>query len=372
MKNKFAPISIVVSVAMLLTLVFSCASDKDEYVPIEVSPVVVNLAEVPYANLSQYQFFKGEIKNQQPSYGVIPYKPASELFTDYALKNRFVWLPNGTKATYTSDADILKLPVGSALIKTFYYNNVQPANGTKIIETRVMIKVTEENDETDGWIFAEYLWNADQTDATLQTQGSTIAISWIDQNSTTQNIDYQIPSTNQCKTCHDNNGKSRPIGIKPQHLNTAFPYPTGTKNQLAKWIEFGYLEDNLPPSIVSAVDYTDTSKSLDLRVRSYLDINCAHCHQEGGNAEYMHTIKMAFNQTSLPSNMGVCVPGNIQVPGIDRGLIVSPNNTNESTILYLLSTNSPNFRMPRIGRTIAHQEGIQLVTEWINSLPPCN
>ena len=60
MKNKIVPISIVVSVAMLLTLVFSCASDKDEYVPIEVSPVVVNLAEVPYANLSQYQFFKGD------------------------------------------------------------------------------------------------------------------------------------------------------------------------------------------------------------------------------------------------------------------------------------------------------------------------
>ena len=372
MKNKIVPISIVVSLMILLTLVFSCSSDKDEYVPIEVSPVVVNLAEIPYANLSQYQFFKGEIKNQQPSYGVIPYKPASELFTDYALKNRFVWLPNGTKATYTSDADILKLPVGSALIKTFYYNNVQPSNTTKIIETRVMIKVTDENDETDGWIFAEYLWNADQTDATLQTQGSTMAISWLDQNSTMQNIVYEIPSTSQCKTCHDNNGKSRPIGIKPQNLNTTFPYSTGTKNQLSKWIEFGYLESNLPATIVSTVDYKDTSQSLDLRVRSYLDINCAHCHQEGGNAEYMQTIRMAFTQTTIPSNMGVCVPGDIQVPGINRGFIVSPNNSNESTILYLLSTNSPNLKMPRIGRTIAHQEGIQLVTEWINSLPPCN
>lgn len=360
------------SLLCFMLIVYSCSSNKDEYVPIEVSPVVVNLAEVPYANLSQYQFFQGEIKNQQPSYGVIPYKPASELFTDYALKNRFVWLPNGTKATYTSDADVLKLPVGSALIKTFYYNNVQPSNTTKIIETRVMIKITEENEETDGWIFAEYLWNADQTDATLQTQSSTIPISWIDQNSILQNINYEIPSTNQCKTCHDNNGKSRPIGIKPQHLNTTFPYSTGTKNQLSKWIEFGYLENNLPATIVSTVDYKDTSQSLDLRVRSYLDINCAHCHQEGGNADYMQTIRMAFNQTTNSSNMGVCVPGDIQVPGIDRGFIISPNNTNESTILYLLSTNSPNLRMPRIGRTIAHQEGIQLVTEWINSLPKCN
>jgi hypothetical protein len=70
--------------------------------------------------------------------------------------------------------------------------------------------------------------------------------------------------------------------------------------------------------------------------------------------------------------MGVCIPPDILVPGIDRGFIIKPNNTNESTILYLLTTNQSNFKMPRIGRTIAHQEGIDLVTEWINSLENCN
>lgn len=372
MNNKIIPFSIIAFSAMLIFFAFSCSSDKSEYVPLEVSPVVVNLAEVPYTNLSQYQFFEGEIKNQQPSYGVLPYKPASELFTDYALKSRFVWMPNGTRATYTSDADVLKLPVGSAIIKTFYNNNVQPSNNTKIIETRVMIRISEANEETDGWIFAEYLWNTDQTDATLQKQGSTISISWLNQNNVMQNVDYKTPSINDCKTCHDNNGKSRPIGIKPQNLNTTYPYTTGTKNQLSKWIEFGYLENNLPATIVSTVDYKDTSKSLDLRVRSYFDINCAHCHQVGGNAEYMETIRMEFSKTNISSNMGVCVVGNIQVPDIDHGKIVSPNNTSESTILYLLSTNQPNLIMPRIGKTMVHQEGIQLVTEWINSLPECN
>ena len=91
----------------------------------------------------------------------------------------------------------------------------------------------------------------------------------------------------------------------------------------------------------------------------------------GGNAEYMKTIRMAFNETTDSSKMGVCIAGDIEVPGIVHGKIVSPNNTSESTILYLLTTNQPNLRMPRIGRSIAHLEGIQLVTEWINSLPPC-
>jgi uncharacterized repeat protein (TIGR03806 family) len=353
-------------IAIALTFWACSSSESDNYTPLEVSPVIVNLTEVPYANLSQYQFFKGDIKNQQPSYGVIPYKPASELFTDYALKSRFVWLPNGTKATYTTDAEVLNLPVGSALIKTFYYNNVLPTNATKIIETRVMIK------KANGWIFAEYLWNDEQTDAILQTQGSTKPVSWTDQNNIVQSINYEIPDQTDCTTCHANNGINQPIGIKPQNLNNNFNYPSSQKNQLAKWIEFGYLENNLPANIVSTVDYKDSSRSLNVRVRSYFDINCAHCHEVGGNAEYMKTIRLAFNQTVNPSNMGVCIPPDILVPGIDRGFIIKPNNTNESTILYLLTTNQSNFKMPRIGRTIAHQEGIDLVTEWINSLENCN
>jgi uncharacterized repeat protein (TIGR03806 family) len=350
---------------LLIVFVFnSCASD-DDYVAIETSPVILNLAEVPYAKLSDYKFFNGEIKNQSPSYGVIPYKPASELFTDYAKKNRFVWLPNGTKATYTSDAEILDLPIGSALIKTFYYNQVQPSNTTKIIETRVMIK------KDTGWIFAEYVWNDEQTDALLQTQGSTLSISWLNESNTMQTIDYKIPSTNDCRACHDVNGESYPIGIKPQNLNNHLNYTSGSKNQLSKWIEFGYLENNLPTNIVSTVDYKDTSKSLDLRVRSYFDINCAHCHQDGGSSEYV-AIRMAFDKTANPTNMGVCVSGALQVPGINRGFVVSPNNTSQSTLFYMMTTSNEGFRMPRIGRTVVHQEAIQLVEQWINSLPACN
>jgi hypothetical protein len=79
---------------------------------------------VPYSKLSEYRFFKGALKDQIPNDNVIPYKPASSLFTDYALKHRFVWLPPRTKATYVADNKIIDLPVGAALIKTFYYNNV--------------------------------------------------------------------------------------------------------------------------------------------------------------------------------------------------------------------------------------------------------
>jgi len=124
----------------------SCSNQDDEYKA--VSPVVVDLTQVPYQKLSDYKFFEGDIKLQNPSLNVIPFAPASTLFTDYAHKKRFVWMPEGTSATYDGDNKVLNLPVGAALIKTFYYDNVQPLNTTRIIETRVMIR------KATGWIFA--------------------------------------------------------------------------------------------------------------------------------------------------------------------------------------------------------------------------
>ncbi len=365
MKNKLISAAVILMVVFGFLSIGACSSDDDDYVPFAVSPVVMDLTQVPYPNLSDYKFFTGEIKNQLPAYGVLPYRPNSELFTDYAKKSRFIWLPNGTKANYVSDSQILDLPVGAALIKTFYYDNVQPSNSRRIMETRVMIR------KSDGWIFAEYIWNNEQTEASLQMMGGTSPITWIDQNNNTQSIDYEFPSENKCIKCHKWNAEHRPIGIKPQNLNGVYNYATGPKNQLTKLIEFGYLENSIPAVINATVDYNDTSKSLDLRVRSYLDINCAHCHQDGGDAEYME-IRMAFDKTIEPINMGVCKPASIQIPGIDRGFVVKPANTGESTLLYMMNTNASNYRMPRIGRTMVHQEGVQLISNWINSLTPCD
>jgi uncharacterized repeat protein (TIGR03806 family) len=353
--------------ALLIPIIFlsSCSSNDDEYIAIPVSPVVMDLSQVPYPKLSDYKFFGGEMKNQTPSYGVIPFKPTSELFTDYALKKRFIWMPNGTKANYNGDGNILVLPVGAAIVKTFYYNNVQPLNTTQIIETRIQIH------KSTGWIFVNYVWNSNQTEAFLQTQSSNVPISWIDENSILKTINYHIPSDTDCIRCHGNNTARFPIGIKPQNLNSNFNYSDGTKNQLTKLIEFGYLENNLPSSIVSVVDYKDNSKSLNLRVRSYFDINCAHCHTDGGEAE-VYELRFAFNQTNVSTNMGVCLNANHQLVGYS-GNIVRVGDVSQSILHYRMNTETDvNYRMPAIGRTIRHQEGVQLIEQWINSLTNCD
>ncbi|RZJ69061.1 MAG: hypothetical protein EOO45_13985 [Flavobacterium sp.] len=352
-------------IAALFSIFISCGSDDENYtVPdpdpvVPVSPVVVDLNAVPYPVLSSYKFFEGDMKNLQPAYKVIPYDLNSGLFTDYASKKRFVWMPDGAQATYTSDSDQLNFPTGAVLIKNFYYDNIQPGNTTRIIETRLMIK------KTDGWIFANYVWNNAQTEATLDPNGSYTDVAF-NHEGTTINTSYRIPAEFECATCHKVGQNNVSIGMKPQNLNKNFNYNGTSKNQLTKWIEEGYLKsEGVPSEIVSTVDWTDTSKPLELRVRSYLDINCAHCHAAGTHCDYT-PMRLAFHETVNPVNLGICVtPLNATV---EQPFIVAKRQPNKSALHQRMNTTESSEMMPMLGRTVIHAEGVQLMREWISSM----
>lgn len=316
----------------------------------------------PYQKLSEYKFFQGQLKNQIPAEGVYEYEPISSLFTDYALKKRFIWMPAGVAATYNGDDEVLNFPVGTVLIKNFYYTNVLPGNSTKILETRLMLL------KTTGWIFAEYLWNEEQTEAYLNMNGSYVALTW-NKNGTTVSTNYRIPSQAECMVCHKLNDTPIPIGVKPQSMNKTFHYPDGVKNQLQKLEDMGYLSGGLPASINTVVDYSDESQPLELRLRSYLDINCAHCHSASKHCDY-RPIRLAFSETGSKANIGLCVePGESIDPSMN--FIIAPSNSARSVMHYRLSTNDEALRMPLLGRTIVHQEGVQLLEDWINSIDIC-
>lgn len=360
--NKILLLFLILSGSLLIYV--SCKKEPIEFnpeVPTETG-VSVNLATVPYDKLSKYRFFEGDLKNQVPAEGVIEFAPASALFTDYAHKKRFVWMPSGTLANYVSDGEILDLPVGAALIKNFYYENVIPGNTTRIIETRVMIR------KASGWIFAEYVWNNEQTEAFLDMSGSYTNVQW-DENGVTKSSNYRIPSETECLICHKRNGQPIPIGIKPQNLNHDFSYAGGEMNQLQKLISVGYLQSSIPGTINSTVDYSDESQDLELRLRSYLDINCAHCHGEEKHCSY-RPMRLAFSETTDRENIGLCVAPD---EFINETLtdIVSPSNISRSMMHFRLSSTDVATRMPLLGRSIVHEEGVQLLADWINSIADC-
>lgn len=356
----------------------SCAlNDSDEYVSVEnesnkdggtiKGPVRIDFNLVPLPKLSDYGFFVGALRNQKPSYKVIPYEPASSLFSDYAHKKRFVWMPKGTRATYNGDDNVLEFPVGTVFIKTFYYDNVQPTNSQKIIETRLLVR------KNDEWKLYDYIWNAEQTEAFLDTDqnGVFVPITFTE-NNVSRSIEYKIPSQTECVTCHKINiqqtgEKNTPIGPKPQNLNTIFNYGSFSRNQLEYWKRIGYIDNTLPNinTINSTVDWRDTSKPLELRAKSYLDMNCAHCHRDGGHCDYVPQRLNFSNNDSY--TYGICLPSLFVIP--DNPYVITPGDASRSELFYRITTNEGSEMMPLIGRTIIHDEGVDLIREYINSLP---
>src|SRR5690606_27347561 len=190
----------------------SCATGTVTIMVLPFSPVNFDIRVVPYEKLSDYNFFEGNLADQSPVYGVLPYEPINSLFSDYAHKKRFVWMPYNVSATYVSDGDNLNFPTGSVLIKTFYYENVLPNNTKKNIETRLLIKKAE------GWIFANYIWDEAQQEAILNTTGNgfNVPIDWIE-NGETKSVNYRIPSETECFICHKSFDMIIPIAPKPQN-----------------------------------------------------------------------------------------------------------------------------------------------------------
>ncbi len=354
----------VLILGFLLLYIYSCKQDDE--IPNPISPVNFNLSEMPYESLSEYNFYKGDIKNLEPVYGVLPYNLINKLFTDYAHKKRHIWMPENAKANYVSDNKPFNFPVGTILIKNFFYKNTLPNNETKIIETRLMIK------KDNFWVFATYQWDEEQTDANYIMDGVDIPISWIENNQTKEVI-YRIPPGADCQTCHQSNDNPEPIGPKPQNINSDFNYSNDTKNQLLKWEEFGYLDKNYPQNIQTVVKWNETSETLENRVRAYLDINCAHCHSDEGYCNY-RSMRFAYDKTTDPDNLGICITHQEPIgnaPWLSH--IIKPERSDRSVLFYRLNTTDETVRMPLKGRSLIHTEAVTLIEEWINSLTQnCN
>jgi hypothetical protein len=77
------------------------------------------MSKRPEAKLSEYDFFKSH-KEQIPNNSVHKYFLQTPLFSDYSLKDRFVYIPEGKKAIHSPNK-VYEFPVGSALVKSFSY-----------------------------------------------------------------------------------------------------------------------------------------------------------------------------------------------------------------------------------------------------------
>jgi uncharacterized repeat protein (TIGR03806 family) len=306
-------------------------------------------------NLSDYGFFKGTLKEQIPSDGVVLYTLNSPLFSDYASKLRFVKLPAGQSVAYNPDS-VLQFPVGTAIVKTFYYpiDERNPKKGRRLMETRVLLH------EAKGWVALPYIWNKEQTDAVLEVAGGSDQVSWIDGAGKKQSFEYQVPNMNQCKGCHERSGEMTPIGPSVRQLNDG--------RQLQHWETAGLIKGLPKDHIPALVNYSDASASLDDRVKAYLDINCAHCHNPTGPArssglyltwDSKDRTAYGFLKPPVAAGRG---SGNLSYD-------IVPGKPEQSILHYRMASRDPGVMMPELGRQLTHHEGVELVRSWIASLP---
>ena len=307
--------------------------------------------------LSDFRFFKDD-SAQVPHDKVIPYELISTLFSDYSYKQRWVYVPNEKKAEYQEDW-VFNFPTGSALIKTFYYpiDERNPELGKNLLETRLLLK------KDKGWEAVSYAWNKEQNEAFKKIAGKTINVSWTDFMGEERDVRYRVPNVNQCKECHDADDKISPIGPKARNINKDFAFKEGTFNQLTYWMNRQII-DEYPLDLVSPVDWTDESKDINDRVRSYLDVNCGHCHSPTGNANstglYLH-----LNETRN-INLGVFkkpVATGRGSGGLKYSIV--PGEPEESILLHRMISMDPGVMMPESGRALTHTEAVEMVRDWI-------
>jgi uncharacterized repeat protein (TIGR03806 family) len=259
-----------------------------------------------------------------------------------------------------------------------------------IIETRLLIH------RENGWVARPYYW-ADVTDAKIAITGKTIEDMTTTHKGEVKTFSYSVPKASACTSCHSvvplSQGADdirqpifKPIGPKARNLNIEHVYSDSTANQLQ------YLADNQVlvglPTDLSIIDKVDIfNDDLDIEMlpheqvmataRAYLDINCAHCHRSeltipeenyagpaGGSG-----LQLEYNRdyAENPQRFGVC---KVAVAGghADYPYDVIPGSSDKSYLLFRMSTNDQRHRMPELGRSTVHTEGVNLVKYWIDNL----
>ena len=314
--------------------------------------------------LSDYGFFKGKLANLEPNDRVFPYTLNTPLFSNYALKKRFIYLPNGKTMTYKSE-DVFSFDEGTVLIKNFYYpEDLREKTSSKnIIETRLLIK------DPKGWKALNYVWDENQEDARINYIGKQTRVSWIHSDGFKKTAVYNVPNNNQCKNCHLNGKEITPIGPTAAQLNRKYVALSERLKQLEFFNESNLLKDfpehgQLPK--FAQWDLAD-SGNLEERAKAYLDINCAHCHQPQGSAKNSG-LDLRFSQKDLRKR-GVFKPPIAAGKGSgDLQYSIVPGQAEKSILLYRMSNNDPGVMMPEVGRSMVHQEGVDLIASYIENL----
>jgi len=222
-----------------------------------------------------------------------------------------------------------RFPDGTVFVKHFERDGIRLE--TRVIQLNMKL----------GFVAATYVW--DGNDAVLAHEPRTVG-SWT------------TLSPQDCGMCHNEN-TGFVLGVNARQLHRG--------DQLARMEGLDMFAAPLAPSWMEQPRLVgpDGEGSLETRVRSYLDANCAQCHRPGG-------VRAAFDaRFTTPLEKQGLIHGKLlqlreEMPGVER--LIVPGKPQQSMLWRRLTATDK--RMPPLGIRVHDSRAIGLLSDWITQL----
>ncbi|MGB9688508.1 PQQ-dependent sugar dehydrogenase [Thermogutta sp.] len=341
-----------------------------------------------------------------PSEGLLPYDVNVPLWSDGAMKQRFLALPRGQSVTF-SEKGQWQFPEGTVLVKTFFLPASAMAAGQsprtvsaaelanprqwRRLETRLLVRTPE------GWQGYTYVWNDAQTDAELLDGAKTAEVLAVTPTGR-EKFSWYFPSRSDCMACHTP-AAGFVLGLNTRQLNRPVvpgfsfslnannenaPSSKGTEreklathsesgaslNQIALWRAMGIFTEQPQGDPESWEAYLDwftvspaTAEQRQELVRAYLDANCAMCHVPDG---IVNRPDFRYHTPLERAQLIGVNPGQGQV-GPQGSKIVRPGSPEASELWHRLRLRGPR-QMPPLASNRADERAVSLVEQWIRDL----
>ena len=310
--------------------------------------------------LSQTGVFSDTAK-RIASPGLIPYDLKVAFWSDGADKLRWIAVPEG-KILFSPSGE-WRFPAGTVFVKNFDLRvDASKPNVKRRLETRLLVR-----DSKGGVYGVVYKWRTDGSDADLLESSATESFQVKSAAGAVHEQTWYYPSRQDCLTCHTA-GAGGVLGVKTRQLNRSFTYPREiADNELRTWNHLGLFAPTLKEEEIQKLPALaaddDSTRSLADRARSYLDANCAQCHRPGG------TVANFDARYDTPLDKQALIDGPVLIDeGIDRPRVIAAHDIWRS-IAYMRIDTVGDIRMPPLARETIDQKGVQLLGEWINSMP---
>ncbi len=112
------------------------------------------------------------------------------------------------------------------------------------------------------------------------------------------------------------------------------------------------------------VDPADEKASLEIRARSYLSINCSHCHCRGGGGTVALELPFSNSVDKLNAINELPTQGTF---GLENARVILPGDPYSSILYYRMATCGAGH-MPKLWARENDSLGLQLVHDWIASM----